>query len=131
MIPGAIQAQPPGNNREAGQRRASQEFLLSQELTQHLQAYQSASGTKKEMLRAQVEQTLYEMFDLSIVIKEAEVAEINQQIEAIKNSDVYRNKNQEIEQLENALQRIQGSINFRKANRDKIVAQRLREILEG
>ncbi|MEL7341633.1 MAG: hypothetical protein AAGM67_14230 [Bacteroidota bacterium] len=131
-----VNAQPAGSekNRNSGnaRMRTTLAFQLEnkqKDLSSLLDAYNFASAASKTELRQQIRKNLYEQFDLSIRQKEAEIANLETQLRQLQKSEAYEQKSGEIQQLQNSLQRIEGSLDFRKANREKIVEKRLTELL--
>ncbi|MEM6343555.1 MAG: hypothetical protein AAF927_06725 [Bacteroidota bacterium] len=131
------QAQPPQGDktRESGSAASMRTTLTYQlevkqgELSNLLEAYELSTPARQSALKQKIRDNLYAQFDLSIRQKEAEVANLKNQLRLLQKSEAYEQKSGEIQQLQNSLQRIQGSLDFRKANREKIVEKRVKELL--
>jgi len=99
------------------------------ELISYLDRYQTLSTDSQLAAKAQIREVLYEIFDLSMEQKEQEANHLRGQLTRLKDDPSHRHQEAEIQQLEQSLQKIESGLEFRRENRERIVAQRLSEIL--
>ncbi len=90
-----------------------------------------ANERAKEVLRKDVEQLLYKIFDLKIQAQEDDIRTINREVKAIQASNEYQHKAEDIARLKLTLQEVTNKLASRKQNRDKIVNKKLIETIDG
>ena len=84
--------------------------------------------SERRSLLSELEKTLYALFDIGVRQKEMEVAKLQEQLEQMKSNEAFQGKSTRIKDLEASLAKVEGSLNFRKQNRDRIVQKRLGEL---
>jgi hypothetical protein len=99
------------------------------EIARLVSQYKSAPLSEKPVIQGRLMDELYASFDLGIVAREAEVRKISAEIERMRNDDQYDDSQQSLQVLEEALKTVQTTLIYRKLNRDRIVAQRLDELI--
>ncbi|RMG71221.1 MAG: hypothetical protein D6722_07290 [Bacteroidetes bacterium] len=101
--------------------------LTEAEINQTLDALATAADSRRlqEQLRAQ----LYELFDLNLYVLEAEASDLQQRLEALEADRAYEDRSADIQQLKQTLIEVEARLTFRQENRDRIVNQRLQELL--
>ena len=92
-------------------------------------AYDGKVGAEKDAAKAQMLATLYELFDLAILKREAQADVLREQLRSISSNTAYQAQANEITQLKLKLAEVEAQIKQRKAYRDEIVARRLTELL--
>ncbi|MEZ4826597.1 MAG: hypothetical protein R3C61_09940 [Bacteroidia bacterium] len=91
--------------------------------------YKQAPESQQKFIANQIHQTLFDLFDLSLIDLEAQAESLSGQLQKMENTPQFRTRSQDIQALQDALEKVNSSIEWRRANREKIVAKRLSEIL--
>ncbi|MEZ4774513.1 MAG: hypothetical protein R3D00_15115 [Bacteroidia bacterium] len=107
-----------------------QEQLKQKELNQLIKDYGQAPESQRRIIQEKIQQTLFDLFDLGLMDMEAKAMSLAEELRNMENTPQFRTRSQDIQSLQDALKKVNSSIEWRRANRDKIVAKRLFEILE-
>ncbi|MDX2246681.1 MAG: hypothetical protein SF052_07900 [Bacteroidia bacterium] len=106
-----------------------QEQLKQKELNQLIRDYGLAPDSQKKVIQEKMSQTLFDLFDLGLKDMEGKAQRLSEELESMENTPQFRTRSQDIQTLQDALKKVNTSIEFRKANREKIVNKRLSEIV--
>lgn len=110
---------------EYGIRKAKKE----EELFGLKKTYLKSAAPQKASVRAQMLAVLYELFDLNMIKQYAEARQLKSLLQQLEQEDAYQNKSSEIVNLKLKLAQVEKQIADRKSLRDKIVSQRLQELI--
>lgn len=99
------------------------------EIARLVTAYRAAPSAEKPGIQSLLLDELYAVFDIGIYAREAEVRKISAEIERMRKNEQYDESQQSLQVLEEALKTVQTTLLYRKLNRDRIVAQRLDELI--
>ncbi|MEO0470397.1 MAG: hypothetical protein AAF206_12300 [Bacteroidota bacterium] len=126
----SVMGQPPSR---ANMRLADFQAMKAQkemDMSIILSRYQKeADQSERKSLVAELEKTLYALFDISLRQKEMEVAGLQDELAKMKGNEAFQGKSTRIRELEASLAKVEGSLNFRKQNRDRIVQKRMAELV--
>ncbi|WNJ19885.1 hypothetical protein [Pontibacter sp. G13] len=117
---------PPAHSHSASQRPSSSQNLEI-ELQKLLSLYSQASIPQKEAIRKQITENLSKQFDQSLREKEQKARQLRDTLAIVETT----NNLSEIEDLKKAIQYIEDVCAYRRENRDQIIANRLKEMLEN
>lgn len=106
-----------------------QEQLKQKELNQLIKDYGLAPESQKRIIQEKIQQTLFDLFDLGLMDMEAKAMNLAEELRNMENTPQFRTRSQDIQSLQDALKKVNTSIEWRRSNRDKIVAKRLSEII--
>lgn len=109
---------------------ARQMQLKETEVSRLIGYYAEAPAAERETLRPQVYLLLRDLFDLNLGTLEAEMRQLQQQLESLESSQAYEDHSTDIQLLKSTLADVEARLRFRRENRDRIVQQRLRELLD-
>lgn len=98
------------------------------ELRRLMLKYKTAPQQEQSIISSQMKASLYQIFDMSIDNKKKEADLLANQLLAMENNQAFTEKQDKIQYLQSALEKVENNLSFRKANRDRIVNQRLSEL---
>jgi len=104
---------------------------IERDITILLEEYKHLSFEEQENTRQRITVLLYELLDLKIQEKEREVAQLDQELRLMQQSDVYLERQAEIHELQESLLSVKKNLNYRKRHRTEIVQNRLAQLLGG
>lgn len=98
------------------------------ELDQLLDRYKAARNPTREALKARMMNVIYDLFDLSMMVKASEANNLRLSLKSLSTRSDYA-QNPEIRKLENQLKLVEKQIQQRLNLRDEIVAKRLYDMI--
>ncbi|MDX2286962.1 MAG: hypothetical protein NW241_22550 [Bacteroidia bacterium] len=119
----AVPAEPAARMAEAAQRKAQ----LEQRSAELLRQWQQ--GSRSPALRADIQASLYALFDLGVEQKMAEAADLRAQLRTLEADPGLSTETGKIQTLKAALVQVEAALQQRRDNRDLIVQRRLRDLL--
>ena len=133
----SLYAQQPG---KTNQRRVSPAYRVSNfnqqvqlkeaELNKALNQFNDAHKSLQPVLKDKVENLLYDLFDLNLQYNEEEARLLGDKILELEKDESLSEKSDEIQDYKSRLRKVETSLQFRRENRDRIVNQRLAELLQ-
>lgn len=108
----------------------TQELQKKEELQRLILRYDSTNAASQQVIKGQIQTTLFTLFDLGITKKEVQAKTLKSQLASMKTDATYSDKNRELQSLQMALAEIENSLKFRRENRDRIVYRKLGQILD-
>ena len=132
----SLYAQQPGkvNQRRVGPAHRVVNFnqqvqLKEAELSKALESYQNSHKSLQPVLKDEVKNLLYELFDMNLRYREEDARLLGETITELEKDESLSDKSKEIQDYKSRLQKVEASLQFRRENREKIVSQRLEEII--
>jgi len=136
MITFAASAQPLTDRSRhvspAVQAPTNWDALLSRkeaELNRLQVSYASLSTEGKEAARDQMQDLLYDIFDVSLQQKQWEARALRDKLDQAETDPSHRAQRDVLDSLRQTLQQVEAQLQFREENRDRIVIQRLHELI--
>lgn len=137
LLPYLAQAQSPITDRSrsiapAAEAPADLSQVLTQkeaELSRLLAQYPTLSSDGQVAARDRMQELLYLIFDLSLQQKQREARALREKLERAEYNPSHRARGDVLDSLRQTLQTVESQLQFREENRDRIVMQRLHELL--
>ncbi|MEM7370724.1 MAG: hypothetical protein AAF587_19075 [Bacteroidota bacterium] len=101
-----------------------------QELTDLMQQYASSHPGSKDVVKDQIQMTLFTLFDLGITKKEIQANKLKEQLSVLESDEAFAAKTDELEALKDTLIEVESSLRFRRENRERIVHRKLGQIID-
>ncbi|GAB4428382.1 MAG: hypothetical protein OHK0039_46900 [Bacteroidia bacterium] len=108
------------------------ERLLTQkedQVGELLQQYGSADAAVRDEMRQRIRQMLFEIFDLHVAKQEAEARSLRETLAELNRQANQPDRAQQIQQLNTYLDEVENRLAYRRENRERIVGQRLDQVL--
>lgn len=126
-------AQPPGSQAPTATYRLpamqQQQQALEVDLAQRVSQYPQLPSPAKPEARLQIEGLLYALFDLNMGQRETHARSLRNQLQRMEADPDFSRQNEEINRLQTSLREVEEALEFRRANRDAIVQQKLKQVL--
>lgn len=101
-----------------------------EELSELMQQYASSHPGTKEVVKEQIQLTLFTIFDLGITKKEIQANKLKQQLSLLETDEAFADRVEELAALKDTLVEVESSLKFRRENRERIVHRKLGQIVE-
>ncbi len=92
-------------------------------------SYASLSKEDQEVVRDQMQDLLYEIFDVSLQQKQWEARALRNKLDQAEAEPALGAQRDVLDSLRQTLQKVESQLQFREENRDRIVIQRLHELI--
>ncbi len=119
------------NRSDSWEQSLAAQRTIERDISILIEEYKHLSFEEQEIIRQRATVLLYELLDLKIWGKEREVAQLDQELHRMQQSDVYLERQAEIHELQESLLIVKKNLNYRKRHRTKIVQKRLEQLLSG
>lgn len=100
------------------------------EVSRLISYYEVAAPAERDNLRPQVYLLLRELFELNLLTLEGEAQQLRHQLEALAGNQAYEDRTADIQLLKSTLAEVEARLAFRREHRDRIVQQRLHDLLD-
>ena len=91
-------------------------------------SYQEAKKPEQIRLLSDIKKLLFEVLDLKIQQKEMEITLLDRELSAMQRDSMYAHKKEQFESLKESIRQVEENLQFRKAHRNAIVLNRLKEL---
>lgn len=91
--------------------------------------YAALSSERQEAARDQMQDLLYDIFDVSLQQKQWEARALRDKLDQAETEPSHRAQRDVLDSLRQTLQQVEAQLQFREQNRDRIVIQRLHELI--
>ncbi|MEM6633467.1 MAG: hypothetical protein AAF694_27585 [Bacteroidota bacterium] len=105
-----------------------QERQKEEAIAEKVLSYRNGDNATRLELLSEIKDLLFEVLDLKIQQKELEITLLDRELNAMQLDSVYSQKQEAIQALKESIHQVEDNLQYRKAHRNAIVLNRLREL---